>query len=158
MKGNLLAAVPAVPIELKPGAHALSFGVTPPAEGAARARICTFAVGKGVPALREDLPPDSAKYMSYEAETAALFDPARGCTALPPVRVRPGEKAKVEFRFVGPVKGGVLVFEGRRHPVRDLLPGEEWLLRIPGEHCGGSHPVSFEAVSGGCRIGAVKRY
>ena len=71
---------------------------------------------------------------------------------------RAGEKAKVEFRFVGPVKGGVLVFAGQRHQVRDLQPGEEWLLKVPGEHEGGSHNVAFEASSGGCRIGAVKRY
>ena len=158
VKGNLLAAVAAAPIRLKAGVHDVSFVVTPPPDGLARARICTFAVGEGVPALRDGLPPEAAQHMAYEAERAALFDPARGCTALPPVRVRPGERAKVEFRFVGPVKGGVLVLDGRRHQVRDLQPGEEWVLKLPGMYGGGTHAVAFEAVSGGCRIGAVKRY
>ena len=136
----------------------MSFAVTPPSGGSARARICTFAVGDGVPALRGGLPPESAKYMSYEAETAMLFDPGRGCATLPPVRVRPGERTRVEFRFVGPVSGGVLSFDGRKFPTRDLQAGEEWTLTIPGEHGGGSHRVAFEAACAGCRIGAVKRY
>ena len=73
-------------------------------------------------------------------------------------RIRPGEKARVEFRFTGPVRGGVLSFDGTRFPVRDLAPEEEFLMKLPGVYGGGTHAVSFEATSGGCRIGAVKRY
>ena len=158
VKGNLLAAVEALPRTLEKGLHDLSFAVSPPPGGSARARICTFAVGKGIPALRDARPSESSKYMDYEAETAMLYDPGRGCTVMPPVRIRPGEKARVEFRFIGPVKGGVLSFDGQRFPVRDLLPGAEWILRLPGEQGGGSHRVAFEAAAGSCRIGAVKRY
>ena len=158
VKGNLLAAAPACGLKLGAGVHRLSFAATPPEGSTARVRICTFAVGAGIPALRDDLPPDSYAPMAYEAETACLFDPAKGCTSMVPVRVRPGECAKVEFRFIGPVKGGVLSFDGSRFPVRDLGVNEEYLLKLPGICGGGTHPVSFEAVSGGCRIGAVKRY
>ena len=158
IKGNLLAAAPATVLNLAAGRHDLAFSVTPPEKTTARARICSFAVGAGVPALWDVLPPESIIPMAYEAETAALFDPARGCSLLPPVLVRPGEKAKVEFRFVGPVKGGTLSFDGQRFPVRDLAQGEEFLMKLPGIYGGGTHAVSFEATSGGCRIGAVKRY
>ena len=157
-KGNLLSAVSAPALDISAGMHRLSFGVTPPKGSTARARICTFAVGSGVPALREDLPPESSAPMAYEAETAALFDPAKGCSSLPPVRVRPGEQAKVEFRLIGPVKGGVLSFDGRDFPLRDLGPGEEFVMKLPEAYGGGTHPVAFKAASGGCRIGAVKRY
>ena len=158
IKGNLLGAAPAPALNVRTGVHRLSFGVTPPKGSTARARICTFAVGAGVPALRENLPPKSFAPMAYEAETAMLFDPAKGCTALPPVRVRPGEQAMVEFRFVGPVKGGSLSFDGRDFPVRDLADGEAFVMKLPNACGGGTHPVSFKAASGGCRIGAVKRY
>ena len=108
--------------------------------------------------MRDVLPPEAAVPMAYEAETATLFDPAKGCSSLTPVRIRPGEKATVEFRFTGPVKDGVLSFDGARFPVRDLAPEEEFLMKLPGAYGGGAHAVSFEATSGGCRIGAVKRY
>ena len=156
VKGDLLASVPATPRTIGPADGELSFSVTPPQDAAARVRICTFAVGEGVPALRDGLPPRGPA--AYEAEVSALFDPAKGCTALPPVRVRPDGVARVEFRFVGPVRGGALTFGGKRLPVRDLAPGEEFLLHAPDTCAGGSHPVKFEAQSAACRIGAVKRY
>ena len=157
LKGNLLEAVAASPLKLTPGMHELAFSVTPPKNSAARARICTFAIGEGVPALKDVLPPEASGPMAYEAETAMMFDPSKGSVRLPPVKIRPGENAHVEFRIVGPVKGGVLSFDGGRYPVKDLMPGEEYILKLPGMH-GGSNPVAFEAESASCRIGAVKRY
>jgi hypothetical protein len=63
----------------------------------------------------------------------------------------------VEFRFVGPVKGGVLFFAGEKFSVKDLGKDEEYLLKLPGIHSG-VQKYSFEAEAGDCRIGAVKRY
>ena len=122
-----------------------------------RARICTFAVGNARRALKGGKDNLRHPSMAYEAQLGELYSPERGCVDLAPVKIRPGEKARVEFRFVGPAKGGELSFAGEKFSVKDLAPQEEFLLKIPGVYSG-VMKYAFQAESANCRIGAVKRY
>jgi hypothetical protein len=110
-----------------------------------------------VAALKDGVSAAACPPLGCEAELSSLYDPGKGCRDLEPVKIRPGEKAEVEFRFIGPVKGGKLKFDGGDFALRDLAPGEECVLKMPGAYTG-TVPVSFSAATGCCRIGAVKRY
>ena len=157
LKGDLLAKTSAV--ALAPGQGRCDMALSANADGKtpARARICTFAVGDARRALKGGETVRRHPSMAYEAQLGELYSPERGCVDFAPVKIRPGEKARVEFRFVGPVKGGVLSFAGKKFSVKDLAPQEEFLLKIPGVYSG-VMKYAFQAESANCRIGAVKRY
>ena len=157
LKGDLLAKTSAV--ALAPGQGRCDMALSANADGKtpARARICTFAVGDARRALKGGEAVRRHPSMAYEAQLGELYSPERGCVDFAPVKIRPGEKARVEFRFVGPVKGGVLSFAGKKFSVKDLAPQEEFVLKIPGVHSGITK-YAFRAGSANCRIGAVKRY
>ena len=157
IEGNLKAFSSARPITLPAGGTMLSFSVTPPKDGTARARICAFAIGNGREALDVPLGANRSKFLRYEAELSGMYSPSFGLYSLLPVKVRPGEGAQVEFQFVGPLVGGVLEFDGGMYPVRDLSDNEEFTLRIPGTHSG-VMPVKLTAAKANCRVGHVKRY
>ena len=120
IKGELKGFVPAAPLSLRPGENEFDFAVTPTGDGSARARICTFAIGKGVKALRDGLTAATSSKLAYEAGLSGKYAPESGCTELPPVKMRPGETAEVTFEFVGPLKGGRLAFDGKFYPVRGI--------------------------------------
>ena len=157
IKGNLLAAAGAGPLRLNQGSNRLSLRLRSKSGSPCRFRVCTFAVGEGVAALKDGVSAAACPPLGCEAELSSLYDPGKGCRDLEPVKIRPGEKAEVEFRFIGPVKGGKLKFDGGDFALRDLAPGEECVLKMPGAYTG-TVPVSFSAATGCCRIGAVKRY
>jgi hypothetical protein len=155
--GDLIATAGAARLDPVKGRCDMSLSVAASRESPSRARVCTFALGEEIAALKVDERVRSRFPMAYEAQTGEMYAPQRGCTEFAPVKIRPGESARVEFRFVGPVKGGVLFFAGEKFPVKDLGKDEEYLLKLPGIHSG-VQKYSFEAEAGDCRIGAVKRY
>lgn len=155
--GELKGFAPAPPLSLRAGENEFDFAVTPTGDGSARARICTFAVGKGVKALRDGLTAVTSSKLAYEAGLSGRYAPETGCTELPPVKMRPGETAEVTFEFVGPLKGGRLEFDGKAYSVKDLAAGEEFSLTAEGCHVG-VLPVRLSARSASCRVGHVKCY
>lgn len=84
-----------------------------------RLEVRLFAVGAMKPALRntDELPTESRSFLGYEADEPYWHSPRKGFCDLNAVAVRPGERAKVEFRFEGSLKGGAAAV--LRQGVRD---------------------------------------
>jgi hypothetical protein len=157
VKGDLLAAAGSKALSIRRGSLPLSLHIQTKSGSPYRARVCTFSIGDSAPALKDGISAAGCPALNYEAELSVLFAPERGCSFVPPVKIRPGERAKVEFRLLGPVKGGRLDFGGKIFAVKDLAAGEEHVLKLPLAYSG-VIPVSFSATAAECRIGAVKRY
>ena len=157
VKGDLLAAAGSKALSIRRGSLPLSLRLQTKSGSPYRARVCTFSIGDSAPALKDGISAAGCPALNYEAELSVLFAPDRGCSFVPPVKIRPGERAKVEFRLLGPVKGGRLDFGGKSFAVKDLAAGEEHVLKLPLAYSG-VIPVSFAATAAECRIGAVKRY
>ena len=79
------------------------------AEGVAafRGEVTFFVMGRPRPAL-VPLTDAMRKAVAIEAEMPMEWAPAKGASELPPVHVRPGEKAKLEISLHGPIADPVL--------------------------------------------------
>lgn len=66
-----------------------------------RAEVTLLSVGRGEPAFEADAL--KSKFMRYEAERPEMYAPSRGLRGPECVRVRPGERARLEIKIVGPV-------------------------------------------------------
>jgi len=81
---------------------------------AVRAEVRLFGMTKSVPALRAERDPQMGGGLDYEAQLPDEVCPAKGVGDLAPVRVRPGEKARLEAVVFGPVRKPAFVRKGVR--------------------------------------------
>ena len=97
-----------------------------------RAEVRTIGYGGSKPALTDakSRTPGQEKALSYEAMMPVEFAPAKGVESLPPVKVRPGERAKLEVTVFGPVKNPAFAWSGGRaeFPV-ELKDGDRLFCR-----------------------------
>ena len=119
-KGELKSRAKGPALALKAGANECAYSAKVSDRAAARADVTLFAKGRPVPALKE-LTDEMKKGLAWEAELPVEWAPAKGAAALPPVKVRPGEDAKLEVTIRGPVKDPVL-------KVKKFFGWHEWKL------------------------------
>ena len=93
---------------------------------AARAEVTvTGFSGVPFPAFKEAWTDETRKQVSYEAAWPELWAPSRGLSELRPVRVRPGEKARISVEIAGRIARPVLMLGGERREFPVVLgPGE----------------------------------
>ena len=149
--GDPLRRVKAVgAMALKAGDNDLSVTFAADGPETLRARVCTFAVGAGVPALAN--PPDG-----YEAALSAWYEPTKGFDSIEPLRMRPGWKAAVEGVLTGPIVNPVLTVGTKRLSFPSLAKGEERRFKMPGTFSG-VVPVTLAGAAAAARLSLVKRY
>ena len=111
-KGDFKARAPGPRLSLKAGENKFRFSADVSGGTQARAEVRMFVHGKPVPALAE-LSAAQRAQLDWEAEMPANWAPSKGAGELPPVKVRPGEKAKLEVKVRGPVADPVVTVGGR---------------------------------------------
>ena len=99
-------------LTLKAGENKFRYSADVSGRAAARAEVKVFVRAKPMPALA-DLTAEQRKALAWEAEMPAHWVPAKGADALPSVKVRPGEKAKLAVKVRGPVADPVLTVNGQ---------------------------------------------
>lgn len=95
---------------------------------AARAEVTvTGFSGVPFPAFKEAWTVETRKQMSYEAAWPELWAPSRGFSELQPVRVRPGETARISVEIAGRIARPVLMLGGERREFPVVLGSGEVL-------------------------------
>ena len=94
----------------------------------------TGLVGVPFPALKTEWTDETRRGLAYEAAWPELWSPSRGMAELPPVRVRPGEKASLGVEIVGPVARPVLTLGGERREFPVVLAAGEVLRMDDGRN------------------------
>ena len=107
-------------VALKAGANACAYSAKASDRAAARAEVTLAVRGERMPALKE-LTDEMRAGLKWEAEMPVVWAPAKGAATLPPVKVRPGEEAKLSVKVRGPVKDAVL-------KVKKFFGWHEWTL------------------------------
>ena len=130
--GALKEVVPeSAALQFREGPNKISFMATTPGPSV-RAEVRTIGYGRSAVALvdAKSRTSEQAKALSYEAMVPVEFSPAKGVASLPPVKVRPGEKAKLDVVLFGPVKNPAFTWTGGRaaFPV-DLKAGDRLFCR-----------------------------
>lgn len=110
--GEPLGRVRAAGVPLAVGANGFAFAAKTASGLPARVETWATAVGEARPAF---VPLDAAKRkaLGYEALMPAVFAPELGYAEIPPVRVRPGEKAALEVEIWGACANPALTFPDR---------------------------------------------
>ena len=122
--GELLGRVAdARPVKVNAGANTAAFAATA-TDGTARAEVTFFSLGEVFPALRADLSADQRRQLAYEAMEPLTYCPAKGLASLPPLKMRPGERADVSVELWGPIARPTLTIgsEARTFPA-DVAKG-----------------------------------
>ena len=105
LRGRVAAAAP---LSLLSGVNRFAYSAkTNVSGGVARAEIKVFAKGDPMPALKP-LDDEQKLALKWEPEMPAEWRPADGIAALPPVKVRPGERANLEVTLRGPIADPIL--------------------------------------------------
>ena len=115
-RGELKECVPeANGFKFREGTNKIRFSATS-FGSPARAEVRVIGYGSSRPALidAKDWTPEQVKALSYEAMMPVEFAPTKGVESLPPIRVRPGEKAKLDVVVFGPVKNPAFTWNGGR--------------------------------------------
>jgi hypothetical protein len=86
------------------------------------------------PALKAEWTDETRRMLAYEAAWPELWAPSRGMGELPPVRVRPGERACLGVEIVGPVEKPVLTLGGERREFPVVLAAGEALRMDDGRN------------------------
>jgi len=86
------------------------------------------------PALKAEWTDETRRMLAYEAAWPELWAPSRGMGELPPVRVRPGERARFGVEIVGPVDKPVLTLGGERRDFPVVLAAGEALRMDDGRN------------------------
>ena len=94
----------------------------------------TGLTGSPFPALKQEWTDETRRMLAYEAAWPELWAPSRGMADLPPVRVRPGEKASLGVEIVGPVDRPVLTLGGERREFPVALAAGEALRMDDGRN------------------------
>jgi hypothetical protein len=114
-RGGIIGQAQGVQLEVAKGVNGFAFAGSAEDGGAARAEVTLFARHSEVAAMkRSGLDADQKARLSYEAVMPSHYCPSKGVTGLEPVRVRPGEKARLEVTVYGPVSKPALSFGGRK--------------------------------------------
>ena len=111
-KGGFKERAAGPQLTLKEGENKFRYSADVSGHAAARAEVKVFVRARPMPALAA-LTAEQRKALAWEAEMPAHWVPAKGADALPPVKVRPGEKAKLEVKVRGPVADPVLTVNGQ---------------------------------------------
>jgi hypothetical protein len=114
------------------GGNTVAFSAQNPS---ARAEVTvTGLTGSPFPALKQEWTDETRRMLAYEAAWPELWAPSRGMADLPPVRVRPGEKASLGVEIVGPVDRPVLTLGGERREFPVALAAGEALRMDDGRN------------------------
>ncbi len=119
-KGDFKKRANGSSIELKAGVNDCSYVARASDRAAARAEVTFFVRGNPRPALKP-LTDEMRGSLSWEAEMPVEWSPSKGADTLPPVKMRPGEDARLEVTLRGPVKDPVL-------KVKRFFGWHEWKL------------------------------
>ena len=123
-KGGFKGRAKGPDVALKAGGNACSYVARASVRAAARAEVTFFVRGRPRLALKP-LTDEMRKSLAWEAEMPAEWAPSKGADALPPVKVRPGEDARLEATIRGPVKDAVL-------KVKRFFGWHEWRIGTVG--------------------------
>ena len=116
--------------------------------GGSRAKLTVQALGKEEPAVAGTLTAEQRKALAHEYDLTRVWNPKAGVTHLDPVVIRPGEKARLQVRYVGSSVDPVLTVGGVK-----LSEG------ISEQSFTGSNDVRFSCASSGpVRIEIAKIY
>ena len=111
-------------------------------------RATVQVLGREAPAVATDLSDAQRTALSHEYDFTRVWNPSAGVTRLDPVVIRPGEKARLQVRYVGKPVDPVLTVGGVK-----LAEG------INGQLFSGSNDVRFSCSSSGpIRIEIAKVY
>ncbi len=98
--------------ELSAGGNEVTFASD---NASARAEITVTGLsGKPMSAFKAEWTDETRRGMAYEAAWPEMWSPSRGMGDVPPVMVRPGEKARLAVEIVGPVDRPVLTLGGEK--------------------------------------------
>jgi len=111
-KGVLKERAPGEKVVFKQGLNKVAYTAKASGRMAARAEVKFFVKGQPMPALAE-LTDEQRRALDWEAEMPAEWAPSKGAETLPPVKVRPGEKARLEVKVRGPLADPVLTVNGQ---------------------------------------------
>ena len=106
-KGDFKARAAGPELTLKAGENKFRYSASAVGGVQPRAEVTVFALGKPLPALAA-LTPGQRAQLDWEAEMPANWAPSKGADSLPSVKVRPGEKARLEVKIRGPVADPVV--------------------------------------------------
>lgn len=119
-KGDLKGRVSGPRVVMKAGENQCSYSAKASDRAAARSEVSFFVRGERRRALKP-LTDEMKKSLAWEAEMPAVWSPSKGADSLPPVKVRPGEDARLEVTLRGPVKDPVL-------KIKRFFGWREWKL------------------------------
>ena len=127
------------------------------------AEVTVFAVGEGRAALKPvaSLPPESKKFLAYEAMDPQFFAPGKGFSAFAPLVVRPGEEATVEVTVYGPMPACTVTVGEESASIPAVEKGSHRKFKLPGRHRGVRQISVAPCADGGettARFEFIKRY
>ena len=148
--------------DLVAGANAFSFTAETKVPGQpVRVEVNCFALGAPAPALKPfgGLTAQKRRFLDYEAVAPGWYDPENGFGELPPIMVRPGERAAVECTVYGPSAPFTLSVGTLSASIPAIGEGERRTVRFDGT-VSGRVPVGVSAPSGkpAKRYEFAKRY
>ena len=159
--GTPLARMDAkAPIEWKKGENEIAYEGRSGLPGvSSRAEVDLFVMDRPLRAFKERPTRDWARFLSYEACDPTVFSPKSGFSELPPVRIRPGESARLEAWVYGPTEGCTLMAGERAVAVGAIEKDRRQLVRFPGDFKG-TVPMSLQSEhpEANIRLEFVKRY
>ena len=121
------------------------------------------ALGEARAALKPvaSLPPESRKFLAYEAMDPQFFAPGKGFAEVPPLVTRPGETAKAEVVVYGPMPACTVTIGPVSTALDAVEKGRHRKFVLAGRHRG-VQPISIvPRVQDGeiaARFEFVKRY
>lgn len=165
-KGELIQkAVTGDSVSLRQGANSVSFSAAS-AEGAARADVKFVVPGKSRKALKPvgEWPAEWKWHGLFEAMAPVEYAPKKGAVDIPPLKMRPGERAKLEVQVVGDVKDPVLEFasaDGWRKVSIPSVSGGKRVKVETGHVLEGVRNLRFSCANPSeavCRVEIIKHY
>lgn len=111
-KGDFKERAAGPHLALKAGENRFRYSADVSNGAQARAEVKVFVHGRPQPALAA-LSEAQRKELDWEPEMPANWAPSKGADDLPPVKVRPGEKARLEVKIRGPLADPAVMVNGQ---------------------------------------------
>ena len=111
-KGDFKERAAGPHLALKAGENRFRYSADVSNGAQARAEVKVFVHGRPQPALAA-LSEAQRKELDWEPEMPANWAPSKGADDLPPIKVRPGEKARLEVKIRGPLADPAVMVNGQ---------------------------------------------
>ena len=158
-KGSLKERAAGEKVAFKQGLNKVAYSAKASGRTAARAEVKFFVKGQPMPALAE-LTDEQRRALDWEAEMPSEWAPSKGAETLPPVKVRPGEKARLEVKVRGPLADPVLTVNGQTWKLASV-PAKKTMTFADGPVVSGIVDVKMESsdpTAADALVEFVKRY